>query len=58
MALGRNTIHKLGKRIREAYGDGSGSISENDLHMLQEYRLTYRDSIASVFKVPFLSTLC
>lgn len=51
MALGRNTIHKLGKRIREAYGDGSGSISENDLHMLQEYRLTYRDSIASVFKV-------
>ena len=49
--LGRNTIHKLGKRIREAYGDGTGIIPEEYLHMLQEYRLTYRDSIASVFKI-------
>lgn len=51
MALGRNTIHKLGKRIRETYGDGTGLVDEKDLEMLQEYRLSYRDDIAAVFKI-------
>lgn len=51
MALGRNTIHKLGKRIRESYGDGTGKVEEKDLEMLQEYRLSYRDDIAAIFKI-------
>ena len=49
--LGRNTIHKLGKRIRTAYGDGTGKIDEKDLEMLQEFRQSYRDIIADVFKI-------
>lgn len=49
--LGRNTIHKLGKRIRTAYGDGTGKIDEKDLEMLQEFRQSYRDTIADVFKI-------
>lgn len=51
MELGRNTVHKLGKRIREAYGDGSGHVAENDLSLLQDYRLSFRDDIASVFRI-------
>lgn len=51
MALGRNTIHKLGKRIREAYGDGSGKVDSKDLEMLQEYRLSFRDDIGEVFNI-------
>ena len=49
--LGRNTIHKLGKRVREAYGDGTGHVEEEDLKLLQDYRLSYRDDIAAVFKI-------
>ena len=49
--LGRNAIHKLGKRIREAYGDGTGHVDDEDLKKLQEYRLSYRDAIAEVFKI-------
>ena len=49
--LGRNTIHKLGKRVREAYGDGTGHVEEADLKLLQDYRLSYRDDIAAVFKI-------
>ena len=51
MEQGRKAIHKLGKRIREAYGDGSGHVAESDLSLLQEYRLSFRDDIASVFKI-------
>lgn len=51
MELGRNTVHKLGKRIRESYGDGTGRVADDDLKMLQEYRLSFRDDIASVFKI-------
>ena len=51
MELGRNTIHKLGKRVREAYGDGTGHVAEEDLLMLQEYRLSFRTDIASVFNI-------
>ena len=51
MELGRNTIHKLGKRIRESYGDGTGYVKDEDLKKLQEYRLSYRDAIAEVFKI-------
>ena len=51
MALGRNTVHKLGKRVREAYGDGTGQVATEDLQMLQEYRLEYRDTIAKIFKI-------
>lgn len=51
MELGRNTIHKLGKRVRESYGDGTGHVAEEDLVMLQDYRLSFRDDIAAVFKI-------
>lgn len=49
--LNRTEIHKLGKRIRESYGDGTGKVEVADLEMLQEYRLSYRDIIAEVFKI-------
>ena len=49
--LNRTEIHKLGKRIRESYGDGTGRVEVADLEMLQEYRLSYRDTIAEVFKI-------
>jgi len=38
--LNRTEIHKLGKRIRESYGDGTGKVEVADLEMLQEYRIT------------------
>ena len=50
MELGRNTIHKLGKRVREAYGDGTGHVEDEDLKLLQDYRLSFRDDIAAVFQ--------
>lgn len=49
--LSKNQIRKLGNRIREAYGDGTGVVSQDDLRLLQEYRLTFRDTIASIFDI-------
>ncbi len=51
--LSKNQIRKLGNRIREAYGDGTGVVSPEDLKLLQEYRLTFRDTIASVFDIVY-----
>ena len=51
MSLGRNSVHKLGKRIRSSYGDGTGKVDDKDLEMLQEYRLSFRDDVASVFNI-------
>ncbi|MBO7571211.1 MAG: hypothetical protein J6T48_03565 [Bacteroidales bacterium] len=51
--LSKNQIRKLGNRIREAYGDGTGIVSEEDLKLLQEYRLTFRDTIASIFDIVY-----
>ena len=51
--LSKNQIRKLGNRIREAYGDGTGVVPQEDLKMLQEYRLTFRDTIASVFDIVY-----
>lgn len=51
--LSKNQIRKLGIRIREAYGDGTGKVSQEDLKLLQEYRLTFRDTIASVFDIVY-----
>lgn len=51
--LSKNQIRKLGNRIREAYGDGTGKVSQDDLKLLQEYRLTFRDTIASVFDIVY-----
>jgi len=51
--LSKNQIRKLGNRIREAYGDGTGKVPQEDLKLLQEYRLTFRDTIASVFDIVY-----
>ena len=51
--LSKNQIRKLGNRIREAYGDGTGKVSQEDLKLLQEYRLTFRNAIASVFDIVY-----
>ena len=51
--LSKNQIRKLGDRIREAYGDGTGVVPQEDLKLLQDYRLTFRDTIASVFDIVY-----
>lgn len=53
MTFNRSEIHRLGKNIREAYGDGTGSVVEEDLQKLQDYRVSFRDTIAEVFKILF-----
>jgi ppGpp synthetase/RelA/SpoT-type nucleotidyltranferase len=51
--LSKRQIGLLGDRIRKAYGDGTGIVPKEDLEMLQEYRLTFRDTIASVFAIVY-----
>lgn len=51
--LSKKQIGKLGDRIRLAYGDGTGKVSQEDLELLQNYRLTFRDTIASVFDIVY-----
>lgn len=51
--LSKNQIRKLGNRIRKAYGDGTGKVSQEDIKLLQEYRLTFRDTIASIFDIVY-----
>ena len=51
--LSKNQIRKLGNRLRESCGDGIGEVPKEDLNLLQEYRLTFRDTIASVFDIVY-----
>ena len=51
--LSKNKIRKLGDRIRETFEDGTRVVSQEDFEMLQEYRLTFRDAIASVFDIVY-----
>lgn len=51
MEFTRSQIHALGKRIRLAYSDESNNVSEEDLRLLQDYRTSYREIIADVFKI-------
>lgn len=47
----RSQIHTLGKRIREAYSVNPDTVSEEDLRLLQDYRTSYKETIAEVFKI-------
>lgn len=49
----KTKIRKLGDRIRETFEDETHVVSQEDLEMLQEYRLTFRDTIASVFDIVY-----
>lgn len=51
--LSKTKIRKLGDRIRETFEDETRVVSKEDLEMLQEYRLTFRDTIASVFDIVY-----
>lgn len=50
MELSDKQIHKLGSRLRNAYNE-TGVIPEEDLEMLQAFRMTYKDPIGKVFNV-------